>query len=579
MNATLLNFLLLMSVIWPLLLMFMLTFRNLHSQLLYLIPWAALPALAAVAVASNTVTEVELPWLLLGSTYGLDATGKIFMLLAALLWGVSGVYARSYFNQKDEQVRFYRYFLLAMAGNFILILAQDPISFYFGFTLMSFASYGLIVFKKDTISFRAGLVYISLVILGEVMIFAALLMATHDSESTMFPAIIKNLITDQNNDLIIFLTFTGFGLKAGVFGLHVWLPLAHPVAPAPASAVLSGTMIKAGILGWIRFLPLGETVLIDWGTGIIILGLFTAFYGVIIGLTQRDPKTVLAYSSISQIGIITMLIGLGMLVPEIWPVMLSGIAFYALHHGLSKGALFLGAGLCGSQQHIQRVWIWLGLWLPALAISGAPWTSGMLAKDLVKSYSLYAPAPWDTLLPLLLSGSAVATALLMARLLYLLRPSAQPYGSAPLIGLILPWMVLLLIIILVPWLPGYSFEYSMNNQVLGSLWPLLLSLIISIAVYKIHIFHTIKPIPAGDILILFESALNLLRNLAKHLNGFAKHYSTVQQYIEARMNSIETVFFTKVGQMESSLVRWELSMLFIVITIAIAGLLASVNWT
>lgn len=571
MNVTLLNFLLLISVIWPLFLMFLLTFKHLRSQVLYLIPWAALPGLASVIISSTSVTQVQLPWLLVGGTYALDETGKIFMLLATLLWSVSGVYAKSYFKSVEEQVSFYRYFLLAMAGNFILILAQDMISFYFGFTLMSFASYGLIVFNKKTISFKAGLVYISLVILGEVILFSALLMIASTSESTVFRAISENIMSDPNHDLIIFLILTGFGLKAGVFGLHMWLPLAHPVAPAPASAVLSGTMIKAGILGWIRFLPLGDIPLPEWGTALIILGLFTAFYGVIIGLTQRDPKTVLAYSSISQVGIITMSIGLGMQVPEIWPVMLTGIAFYALHHGLSKGALFLGAGLSGSQQKIHRVWVWLGLWLPALAIAGAPWTSGMLAKDLVKSYSLYAPAPWDTLLPLLLSGSAVATALLMARLLYLVRPSAIPYGAVPLIGLVLPWMVLLIIIILVPWLAVYLFEYPMNSQIFGSLWPLLLSLVISIGVYRIHIFQTVKPIPAGDILVWIESGLILLRNYANKLHNLTKQYTLLQQYRQERFNSVQTVFFTKLRLIESSLVRWEVSITAMVIIISIVG--------
>lgn len=197
----------------------------------------------------------------------------------------------------------------------------------------------------------------------------------------------------------------------------------------------------------------------------------------------------------------------------------------------------------------------------------------MLAKDLVKSYSLYAPAPWDTLLPLLLSGSALATALLMARLLYLVRPSAEPYGAVPLMGLVLPWTVLLFIIILVPWLPIYSFEYSMNNQIFGSLWPLLLSLVISIGVYRLHIFQTVKPIPAGDILLWFESALSVVRNYVKKLNVFAKKYTLLQQYSRARINSIQTVFFTKLGQIESSLARWEVSMLFMVIMITLVGLL------
>ncbi len=578
MNTTFLHFLLLISVIWPLLLVFMLTFKKLHSRLLYIASWGALPGLIAVIAASTNVSNIELSWLLFGGTYALDETGKTFMLLATLLWSLSGLYARSYFKTIEKQVRFYRYFLLAMAGNFILILAQDMISFYFGFTLMSFASYGLIVFNKKTISFKAGLVYISLVILGEVILFSALLMIASTSESIVFRAITENIMLDPNHDLIILLILIGFGLKAGVFGLHMWLPLAHPVAPAPASAVLSGTMIKAGILGWIRFLPLGEAPFPDWGTVMIILGLFTAFYGVVIGLTQRDPKTVLAYSSISQVGIITMSIGLGMQVPEIWPVILTGIAFYALHHGLSKGALFLGAGISGSQKYVQRVWIWFGLWLPALAIAGAPWTSGMLAKDLVKNYSLYAPAPWDTLLPHLLSASAVATALLMSRLLYLLRPSSEPYGLDPLSKLILPWVSLLLIIILLPWLAHYLFEYSIKNHILGSLWPLLLSFVISILVYKMHLFHKVKPIPAGDILVWIEFSLSLLRNYIKKLNDFTKQYNTLlQQYCQARIKSVQTVFFNKLRHIESSLARWEISILLMVIIISIVVFFSSTS--
>mgnify|MGYP005664201371 CR=1 FL=1 len=575
MTATLLNSLLLTSIIWPLLLMFMLTFKNVRSRLLHLIPWAALPGLAAVIVASSTVTPVELPWLLLGSTYALDASGKIFMLLAALLWSVSGLYARSYFNRTEEQVRFYRYFLLAMAGNFILIVAHDLPSFYFGFALMSFASYGLVVFKKNASAFRAGVMYISLVLLGEVMLFAALLMATHATDSIIFSTIREKLIDYPNHDMIILLTLMSFGIKVGVLGLHVWLPLAYSAAPTPASAVLSGTMINAGILGWLRFLPLGETALPNWGTSITILGFAAAFYGVGIGLTQRDPKTILAYSSISQMGIITTLFGLGMLAPKMWPLLLPGIAFYALHHGLSKGSLFLGVGLCGSQHHIKRRWIWLGLWLPALALAGAPLTSGVIAKHLAKSYALHAPVPWETLLPLLLSISTVATALLMARLLYLLRPATEPKGSIPKFGLLWPWIVLLLTIVLVPLSLGYSFKNSLNNkQLLGSLWPLLLSLFVSIAVYKIRLFHMIKPIPTGDLLILFESALNVLKNLTKRLDVLGKDYITIQQHTKAQLDLIQTAFLTKMGQVESALVRWEFAMFFMLIIIAIVGFFA-----
>ena len=119
----------------------------------------------------------------------------------------------------------------------------------------------------------------------------------------------------------------------------------------------------------------------------------------------------------------------------------------------------------------------------------------------------------------------------------------------------------------------------MNNQVLGSLWPLFLSIFIGIAVYKFHIFHRVKPIPAGDILLVFESALNFLKNLAKQLHRFTNYYSGLHQHTEARMNSVRTVFFRKMGQIESSLVRWEISMFFIVIIIVIVGFLTSGNFT
>ena len=103
----------------------------------------------------------------------------------------------------------------------------------------------------------------------------------------------------------------GFGLKMGLVPLHVWMPLAHPVAPIPASAVLSGIIVKAGVIGLIRFLPL-EVPSPDWGMALVGLGLLTAFYGVLVGLTQPHAKTILAYSTVSQMGVVAAVLGAGM---------------------------------------------------------------------------------------------------------------------------------------------------------------------------------------------------------------------------------------------------------------------------
>jgi len=579
MNATLSGGLLLLGVVWPLMLTFMLAFRVVRPVALQLAPWAGLPALAASLLVAPSEMHWHLPEVLLGSELGLDTTGQIFLLLTALLWTVAGGYAHTYFPKPGRRARFYLFFLLAMAGNFGLIVAQDLPGFYFSFTLMSFAAYGLVIFEGTSAALHAGRVYIGLAVAGEIMLFVALLIATQATGATTFDAVRAGLIDTDSRDLVILLAIVGFGIKAGVFGLHVWLPLAHPVAPTPASAVLSGAMIKAGLLGWLRLLPLGEIALPSWGAGVIILGLVTTFYGVAIGLTQRNPKTLLAYSSISQMGIMTLSIGLGMLTPQAWPLILPGIAFYALHHGLSKGALFLGVGLAGSHHQPHRRWVWFGLWLPALALAGAPWTSGMLAKHLIKTYSTSAPAPWDSLLPVLLSACAVATALLMARLLYLLRPAAQPFGSPPVAGLVWPWMALLLAILLAPWWPGPPLGQTGSIPIIGSLWPLLLTSLVIVAVLRMGLFQSVQPVPAGDLLVLLERSMQPLYRMTRDWGGIQYVFSTALRRCQVRLIRLAAVAMARMKQAEEHFARWDVAVFLMVMMALGAGLMASMPFS
>ncbi|MEJ2467499.1 MAG: proton-conducting transporter membrane subunit [Campylobacterales bacterium] len=564
--------LLLSSAVFPLLLALMLALRTLRAAAQILAPWAALPALIATAFTPLPSGELHLPWLLLGSRFGLDATGGVFWTLAAVLWTVSGVYAKHYIKAQQRSA-FFLFFLLALAGNLLLILARDIPGFYFGFTLMSLASYGLIVSNKSAPAFRAGRLYILLVILGETALFSAMIMAVHLTGATTFEAVRTALAKAENAEMILWLLFIGFGIKAGVFGLHVWLPLAHPVAPAPASAVLSGTMIKAGLLGWIRLFPVGTAALPEWGSGLIVYGLFTAFYGAAVGMTQRDPKTLLAYSSISQMGIMTMIFGLGLSAPDAWPLMLSSIAFYALHHGLSKGALFLGSGLCGGERRALRRWIWAGLWLPALAMAGAPWSSGMYAKLLAKSASAYAPEALAPLLPLLLSASTVATALMMTRFLYLLRPASAAYGSPPMPGMLRPWALLLIGIVLLPWLQGTATGPMTAQQFLQSFWPILSAVAAAFVVLRTEVLHAIIPVPAGDLLLPMEYAARQLQRtagtVAARLSAWRKRASA--RIRMARMRLVNTLISVH-RQSERRLTQWAVAVtLFLIILLAMIG--------
>lgn len=574
---------LLLLVLLPLLLALALVFRNTQAIAFKLAPWAALPVLLQVLFAAPNGV-LQLPWLLIGSELGIvDETSRLFLLFTALLWWLAGLFARAYLAQQPERKSFYLYYLLAMTGNLGLILAQDLGSFYVFFALMSFAAYGLVVHERTQQAIYAGRVYIILVVIGELALFTAMVMAMSATNAIGFEAVRAGLAQAQSRDLIMLLALIGFGIKAGVLGLHVWLPLAHPVAPTPASAVLSGAMIKAGLLGWLRFLPLGETALLQWGELFMLLGLAAAFYGVVVGLTQRDPKTLLAYSSISQMGIMTMAVGLGLTAPDAYPMILIVITVYALHHGLNKGALFLGVGVIAACQGVQRRWVWLALWLPALALAGAPLTSGMLVKLMLKAQTVNAPEQWIALLPMLLSVSALATTLLVGRFLFLLakpKTSTSEHGSA--IGLIIPWALLVVTALVLPWwfAPLSPTTWQITN-IISSLWPVLLGATLIIAVL-FWMRHRQRPagmlspqghehsgfalrIPAGDLLIPLSLIVIFLYRFARRCS-----VEQLPRWHDAGVDILKRAWSSMMGgrtleQIETGLARWHNGLLLFVL--------------
>jgi formate hydrogenlyase subunit 3/multisubunit Na+/H+ antiporter MnhD subunit len=409
-----------------------------------LAPLAAVPALILAALPLE-YPGVVLRWLLLGTAFELDLVGRIFLLVAAALWAAAGAFAHSYLAA-SEQRRFYLFFLLAMTGNLGLPIAADVIGFYFFFALMTFAGYGMVVHSGSAEARRAGRVYLSLAVVGEAFLLAGLLMGAQAGGALRLEEVAAGIGTSATSAWIIASLLVGFGIKAGAVPLHVWLPLAHPVAPTPASAVLSGCMIKAGLLGWLRLLPLGSAEATGWGTLLITLGVAAAFFGVLVGLVQTDPKTVLAYSSISQMGLMNVAVGIALAVPDAALPAVAAVTWYAAHHGLAKGALFLGVGVSGRTPpgRFGRALLAAGLALPALAIAGAPLTSGSIAKANLKELVGLAPLPWAGWLEPLLMASAAATTLLMARFLQVLFFPARPAQRAADAWMLVPWCALLI---------------------------------------------------------------------------------------------------------------------------------------
>lgn len=465
-----------------------------------LAPWAALPGLAFALAAPDAYT-LDLPWLLLGSRFGLDETGRLFLLFTALLWLAAGLYARSYLADDPRRHVFTAFFLATLSGNLGVCLAQDAASFYFAFAVMTFSAYGLVVHESDVEARRAGRVYLVMAVLGEALLIAGLFLLAGAAQTHLLPEMTQTAAMEVPG-LTYGLLFLGFGVKAGVPLLHMWLPLAHPVAPTPASAVLSGAMIKAGLLGWLRFLPLGEVAMPELGTVMLSMGLFAAFFGVVVGLAQRQPKTLLAYSSISQMGFMTLAVGAGLLLPQAWPLLLPAIGLYALHHGLAKGALFLGVGV--AQRFGRNSWVMAGLLLPALALAGAPFTSGVLAKTQLKTALAGLPAPWPELLAWTLPLAAVGTGLLMARFL-LLTPRGSKQDDAA--GLLPSWLALLAAMLALVWMrvdSGTVAAVMSGAGLASAAWPALSAALLAYAAWWLG--WRGPAIPPGDVLVWLERA-------------------------------------------------------------------------
>ncbi len=585
MSHTALQTMLLLTILLPLLLASGLIFKSVHSPVLRLAPWGALPGLLLTLILDQSVA-VHIPWVLLGVELRLmPGNGQLFLLFTTVIWLAAGFYARSYLFRQPGRSRFFCYFLLTMSGNLGLVFAQDLMSFYLFFALMSFASYGLIVHEQTDKAIEAARVYIILVVIGEVALFSAFLLTSFSAGSASFEIIRQQFTQVEPRNLIVLLAVIGFGLKAGFVGLHMWLPLAHPVAPTPASAVLSGAIIKAGLLGFIQFLPIGEMTMVPWGQVLIFFGLISAFYGVIIGISQTVPKTVLAYSSISQMGLMTIGVGVGLAAPETAPGILSILTLFALHHGLNKGALFLGVGVIAGCSGNRRRLVWLALFLPALALAGAPLTSGMAAKLLLKSQAMNAPEGWAFLLQNILPLSSLATTLLVGRFLFLLHFQKEDHSSHPSTpGVLFPWTVLIILSVVMPWIyvPTPEKLWSLAS-LLSTIWPVLLGILLLSGFFlwrssrtrggeekaetatEQSVSYLVSHIPPGDILIPINRLICRLLSLGRWVcnEQLPEMLESVKSTLDQMWLSIN--LWERLTHFESVLRFWPVSLTILVI--------------
>jgi formate hydrogenlyase subunit 3/multisubunit Na+/H+ antiporter MnhD subunit len=543
--------LLMAALLWPVTLSLLWLLPSVRRRTAALAATMAWPALL-LAFSADAALQIRAPGLFTTMSLGVDPVGRAFLLLTALLWSVVGVYAHVYMRRDTRRAGFTAFLLVTGTANIGLTLAQDMLSFYLFFSIMTFAAYGLIIHSRAVDALRAGRIYIIMAVLGEALLLAGVFTLTGMAADTTFGSVPDAYRSLPAPGLAASLFLLGFGVKAGLVPLHMWLPLAHPIAPTPASALLSGAMIKAGVLGWLRFLPIGELALPGPGTATMTAGVAATIVAAAIGITQRDPKTVLAYSSISQMGFLTVGIGAALLLPAAAPLLVMAVAVYALHHAPAKAALFLGVGLVRGR---DRPWMLAVAALPALALAGAPLTSGAVAKAALKTGLGELPLAWRVPVDLLLAIAAVGTTLLMARYLAaLLATDAPAPGSnaapgqaapaapaAPARGLLLSWLLLsLLSAAAAVWLP-YTLtplgELPLATQpqyIAAALWPVALGVLLAAASFGLARWYpalALRPVPAGDIIVLAEHGTRAARLLARRVAALPleQHWTRVWQ--------------------------------------------------
>ena len=351
--------------------------------------------------------QFELPGIMqLGLLLRVDLFGFVFAALMSLIWLLATLHATAYMAHEHAQTRFF-VFLLATLGSCLgVVLSGDLVSLFLFFEMMTFFSYVLVIHEQTPDAMHAGGVMLYLSVAGGLVILMGIFLLYAGIGTAAIKPLYDLIAQSALNPYVVMLLFiVGFGIKAGMIPLHIWLPKAHPVAPSPASALLSALMIKTGAYGIFRvvgmiFTPaqVPETVTMlpsmEIGYLIIWIGIVTMFLGAFMALLSTGAKKILAYSSVSQMGYILMGMGVAAYLGAEGAMGFAGALYHIINHAFFKAGFFLLVGsiymvtheldirvLGGLRQKVPFIMV---IFLIAYAgIGGIPGFNGYVSKTLL----------------------------------------------------------------------------------------------------------------------------------------------------------------------------------------------------
>jgi formate hydrogenlyase subunit 3/multisubunit Na+/H+ antiporter MnhD subunit len=370
----------------------------------------------------------------------LDALSAVFLLLLGAASAGVSLFAADYFRQPltaSPGLIGLQYHLFLASMGFVL-LADDAYSFMLAWETMALSSFFLVATEHHDSSVRqAAFLYLLIAHIGALAILLSFGVLQGGSWQFTFDAMRTARLSAPWSAAALLLAMFGFGAKAGLVPLHVWLPEAHPAAPSPVSALMSGVMLKMALYGMVR-VSLDLIAAPAWWCGIVLLGigLYSALYGVVFAAAQSDMKRLLAYSSIENSGIVATGLGLSLVfqgvgMRELAALALVAALYHALNHACMKSLLFLGAGavLQGTGERdmgrlgglIHRMpWLAWTVLIGVLALAGLPPLNGFVSEWLLLQAFLFAPDVPRTFVNMLLPMGAALLVLAAALAAYVM---------------------------------------------------------------------------------------------------------------------------------------------------------------
>ena len=313
------------------------------------------------------------------------------------MWLFALLFSREYMAHYEHKARYYIFMLATFASTALVFVSGDLLTLFVFFEVMSISSYVLVIHDETKECMRAGETYLAVAVIGSMVMLMGLFLL-YNLLGTLSLGELAEAAKPYKGTKELYvpcgLIMFGFGAKAGIFPLHIWLPKAHPVAPAPASAILSGILTKAGIFG---ALILSCIILAGdhkWGKVLAILGMVTMLTGAVLALFSVNLKRTLACSSVSQIGFITVGIGLMCMLGDENLIAARGTVLHMVNHSMIKLLLFCCAGAIYMKVHELNLNKLRGYGrnknglkalfaVGALSISGIPLFSGYVSKTLL----------------------------------------------------------------------------------------------------------------------------------------------------------------------------------------------------